>query len=1375
MLIFHAAFTYHHDVSALEEASFSRIALLTTCCLLLAGWLVAHAREILLAENGIIHVLLALFFASLIFFRGKSPNSRGQRTTTWPIVFAALMSGLLALHGLVFRVRQFEWIGLLGVLGCALTVAVPSRRRNIFPALAVLYWAHPLPNQLLGFLQFRMQWLSTHGSELLLHLFNVRVWADGMTLRTPFHTYGIPEWCSGMRTATTVFIMSLGLALFKRLPWYQTATLLAVALSQALLLNILRIAAMVVLVSKETDEAGLVFLHRTTAVLVILAVLLVYLELTLWEFYRRRRTVHASRNLASLRDIISRPPPVLHWLVSHWTWIAFPLLAASILGIMIYRIRPAHRLEMIRDVALALRERGDLEPAQRAAELVMNHQPDDIDWRLQWIRILLGRGHYEAALRALDGVPRESPYFRGQADVLRAYALMGLDRLQEASAVVNGLPEELRSGSPQVALVLARLAVLVDDVSAVEKHLRTAARWTPNIPRIRMLYPYLRTHRRWETIVTTDRPLPHTDIVQALAACEAAMNLNDPPRVASILLSALQSWPDDPRLLEPLFFMARRGGEKWEERFADRLLVCLPKMNDPNVIYSLFERCFQISRPDLAWAVYQRIRALDSTHPGLRFAVARFGHLWFSFRKHHLQMSASSPRETYNIRPLLLLGRIVPGEWNHWYGWIPLATELDREETTEIRKQFLNEAIAEFRKRHTSGGLSVTMRFEFVRALEMAGDIDGAKALLDALAHEHPEHREETQILLSEILERKGDWQEVYECLRDYLQSDAPRLEPLLRLFTAQYLLNLGVSALHTARETFRLYPTSTQALDALASALKKYDSPEHALHLLSRPRIRKQRSLDILEAETLFATQRYAEANAFRRSVLLPQVTIPQDARQSLVLPPAEISLMRHRIYLPSDQDFQRNAETLRENLKTATNPFLAAMMHAWLQCYNSACAKPYADPEAWAALGRSACEKVECLTQLVLLLCHEEKWDEARRAAELATSVLPSHPLAWRYLAGLTGGDPQLVEQARAHCPDDPELWLASLVVRTQPRLGGGHSGGKPVAEEDLIRELEGHVRSMTFPSATMGRAGDYLYRIGMKKAASVAVRDAVVRARGLVPAYVLGVRCALLETDRNFALDCTRKAIEYSVRPPATFYARYVSLKVKGTEIETTPELIDALKNLRRQEPENPLWAHMLGYARFKRGGWELVDAQSQMVAAIQQGDTSLSAYTVAAESARLLGNPERAVEILRRGLLHHPNHPILLNNLAYTLSFLPDGPAEAIAILPRLLQNGPESVEILDTAATVFLRAGELKRAEDITYRILGQTEEGSLPWFRGHLRLAEIALAQGRTADASAKVRMLLARTRAIPDEDIVTLNRLREQLDRTHATSRPSP
>ena len=78
-----------------------------------------------------------------------------------------------------------------------------------------------------------------------------------------------------------------------------------------------------------------------------------------------------------------------------------------------------------------------------------------------------------------------------------------------------------------------------------------------------------------------------------------------------------------------------------------------------------------------------------------------------------------------------------------------------------------------------------------------------------------------------------------------------------------------------------------------------------------------------------------------------------------------------------------------------------------------------------------------------------------------------------------------------------------------------------------------------------------------------------------------------------------------------------------------IDVDPEMIEALQNLRREEPSNPLWAEMLGYVRFRRGGWEIVDALSQMTDALSRGAQNFS-----------LPSSRQAVRCPRRSRRNHP---------------------------------------------------------------------------------------------------------------------------------------
>jgi len=1349
----------------------ARLAVLVSAAVLFPVWLAANFRLLTGTQNGLLRFGLSAVFSLLILLRPK-PVAPAAPAPAGLVVAGALAGLAGAVAGIVFGVHQVEWLGLvLLLLACLLWALPPRCARDAVWSLVILYWAHPLPERVFEALQLALQTASVRGSEWLLQLWNTRVWADGFVLRTGYRDYGVPEWCSGMRTATAVGLLAVGLGVLRRLRVGELAGLVGLGLVQSLALNVLRIAAMVVCVTRQSPEAEIAFLHNTAGVLVIAALFLLYVEIGLWDRRQAARRARREGLPPGLVPVITETPPFWRFALK-WKWAGAGAVAAVLLvaGVA-HRSRPAHRLDMIRDVVAALRDNGKLEEAERAARVIEQACPNDGEWALTITRILVMRGKHAEAMVELDRLAQGAGTPDAQTDILRAYALTGLGRVQDAAAIVEKLPDAVKHRNPRVAIILAEWGYHANDPDRVAEYVVPAARWAPNLPRVRALYPYLRAHRQWQAIAGSDAKDPHPNPAEAFAAMEAYMNLNQPVQVARLALAAAAAWPSDHRVLEPLFFLAaRREPGEFEERYAAHLRRTLLATQDMDRLYRLFEQCFELARPDLAWSVYRRMAALDPSHPALGMGVVRQGRRWFAFRRRYVGMNAPTAEERTDIKGVYRSVCRQP-RWQALCDWIPLGAELSRPDTLATRQRELSRALAEFARRDAADALSLDFQYEYVQALEIAGRVDEAREQLGRIAGRHPDRSAGNRVLLSELYERQGDWQGVYETLRDYLATTAqPQPAPAVRLGHAALELRLGIAALRAGREAVRRFPESGQAAGVLAAALADFDSREEALLALGRRRPWRQRDQDLLEAESLYLTARYSEAAAFCRAALL----VPRDELrrrpQRLALPPAEMALMWHRIAIPSRRDFARNAQTLEANLKTATSPFLRGLMSLWLECYDAGCAGRTADLERWAACGRDPVEKALALNQLTLLLCWQDRPADARRAAEMAAGLLPDSPLLWRPLIGLTGGDADVIRAARRGCPEDSEIWLAELVARTRPADAGGAPAGDaapraPRADEtevvNAVREAIG--RGCLTPAA-LTRAGEYLSRIGMPRAAAVAARDAVEHARGLLPAYVLGVRCALEARDRSWALACTKQAIEASANPPAFFYQKLVQLKLTEEPLAPDDDVVEALKNLWQCEPDNPVWAQALGYLSFRRGGAERVRALYEMTAAAAAGVTNKAPYIIGAEAARYLGNWERAVDLLQQGLRQHPRDLTMLNNLAYTLAGQAGTAAEALPLVSDLMERGAENLDVLDTVATVYLANGQLVRAEDMAGKIVAAAKAGSPHWFRARLVQARIAMGRQKTDQARRILDDALNGCTDISDEDLSAAGSLMGEL-----------
>ena len=1326
-----------------------RVAVAALATSLFVLWTLFHITDWLSVQNGIIRLCLGVSLCLWILLRKKT--AAWARPSVGMTLAAAIPGAALALVGLILRVRQFEWIGVLALLYGCLRWALPGRYgRDTALAFLLLYWVHPLPTQLFTAFQLWMQRMSVSGAEWLLHVANTRVWADGLVLRTGVRTFDVPAWCSGMRTATTVFLLSIGMGILRRMRPHAIALLTVAAVLQALLLNIVRIAAMVVLAPAVSDRGGLDFLHDTAGIVVILAVLILYAQLLAID---RVRLAYA-RHLQS-PDRVRRQAelPVAWWLLHEYKWVLLgivPVVAAIV--ILAHRSRAAHRVAMVKDVAIALREFGDLANAQRAADHVRGLVPEDLDWHYAVVRLLLLRGRYQAVLDELDAMPEEAEGST-QRRILSAYALMGLERIEDAAAIVRAMPEEARRDDPRIAMILAEIALYADQPDEVAQHIVTAARWRPNLPRIRALYPYLRMHGKWQTIVSTDLGIPFDDPAQAFAAIEAYMNLNRFPAVSRMTLNALRKWPDDPRLMEPLFFLcARWYNDEWERRFATHLLQTVRDTADPDQIYGLIARCFQLSRPDLVWRICERLREVDPSHPGVLMALAQHGQKWFVFRRQRVGFPFRRPDDLIDLRALYRLGLDLPG-WRDHCAKVPFAGRLLRGNVVRERKRCLADALERFASREETSGLTLPLQYLLVRALEMDDDVDGARRRLASIAQEFPDERKKTRVILSEIHEREADWSGVYEVLRDYPSVEDAQLTPLLRLCRAQLRLHLGIAATRTAREAVRRYPLSTRAAGMLVESALRYDSPEQALFLAREKLPRRDVDLDRLQAEALLRTERYREFSTFCERALLPRGMVPAGAQQRRLLPPAEWSVYWHHAAVPTEAGFRAAADTLRRNRGRTDSPFLHHLVDRWLACYASDAGGESADADAWQAGGRDRVEKGILLHQLVLLLCRSKQYLAARDVAGVAVKHLPECGSLWRALVSLSRADPEVMQAARRNCPDDPDIWLAELCARTQDEPGGE-------GEAWALAEIRQAAERKAFSAATMTRAGEYLLRREMTAPAAEAARDAVRRARGLLPAYVLGVKCALAEQNREWALECIAQAINASIAPWPLLFRTQVMLKIAGERIDTDAQMVEALKQLREADPQNMIWPRILGYVRFHRGGWEVIDALEQMTIVLAAGGEDRLPYLIAGEAARVLGNCERSVGILREGLKTYPDDLVLLNNLAYSLSLQPGGAAQAMQYLPRLLKEGGTDLHVLDTAITLCMRSGETGMAEQLIGQALKLAPAGSPLWFRAHLSQAGLLLGRDEVERAHGIVRDLLKQSRGIPDEDIMRANRL---------------
>lgn len=1336
---------------------------------LFGAWLVRALPGFLAHPHGLLRFLLGASLALAVLFRTKAAPVDSRPLPVMRSGLLALAGALLTITGRVFAVSQFEWLGLIMLLLAALCYALPVNwYKDIFLAAFLLYWVHPLPGQVFAALETTMQQASVAGSEALLHVLNERVWADGFTLHTGLAVFEIPEWCSGMRAATTVFMLTCGLGMLFRLPFLLGLLLTVAAVFQSLLLNIIRISTVVILAPGFSERTAQDALHDTSGILLVSAVLLAG-----WESRAVARAFHARRRRLSeinehrMRRVTEHPP---FWrnLLYHWKILVAALLLTVLSGGLAWRLRESHRVAMWEGVVHEFVEANRLDLAKRLGVRVMQSRPGDDDWAMQYARILIQRGDYEQAIDILDTM---KPDRRGsnEALILRGYSLMWMGELEQAAEVITVIPDELRARDPRVAMIMAEMGFFFNNPGKVEQFVPVAAEFKPNLQRVRALYPFMRRHRQWDAMTRSASPQPFRELAPALALIEAHMNYNNTAVVAEMTLDLLKRWPDDPRLIEPLYFMAlKRINTEWEPLFANHLKLLASTLDDIDALYNLLPRCFNIGRADLAWRLLMRISELDPDHPYLPMAVSRFGNKWFQIRTAFLGLPAAEHFAMTDITPFMRLA----GKFTLWLSLvesIPFGVEIkEAKNIIELRLKMNAEAIRLFEERYLQDRLPIEGIYEYVHALERAGRLDEAVGVLSEFEQRHQGEALRVLLTRSELYERAADWQSVYETLRLYpeLPAENRTVNAMTRLVRAQLELNLVLSAWHTIRQMKRDFPLSARVPRLAGMLLLRMNRPEEAFRAIAYGALHRGPAWSVMMIEALYQNQRYIEMEELSRTVLLPVVPVEARPRQRMHVVPAEMAAMWPHYGIPTRAEFSANAEVLRRNLVQATSPFLAEMLGLWIKCYEDMLepgdAPEIWQPSVWLAHGRDDVEKAVLLNQLTILLCYAGRYEEARLAALLATEKLSGVPLLWEILIGLSGKDAaEAAQRGREACPDAPEIWLADLVLRSLAWV----EAGKEVSQLDVLLAEEMQAVGEAMPSESVTRAADFLLRGELRQAAFVAAEIAAAGAPSYLPAQIIALRCAMLLEDRNKALRYVRAAIRAAHEPDITLYESLARLRLDGDVVPLDGGMLEAVKQLVNNDPDNALWLRLLGYMRLQRGGWESIDAAGIMLQAIERGIDDPLPFLVGAEASRRAGNSQRAVDLLRRGLEKHPDNPEMLNNLVFALAQDPVTLSEARGKVDELLTRMGDNPHALDTAAFVYLSAGEYDAALELIERIQNTVGGDGHLAFRSRVLQARIWLELGKPEKTLSILVEAGGFVRHASQEDLLDAGRLRNRAD----------
>ncbi len=1316
-----------------------RIVLLAVFVLVVA-WIWTNLPRLAAGQNGVLSFFLGSLFALALLFRPKLDDI-GFKLPSWGLVLMGFAGSLMSILGMVIPVHQAEWLGVLLILYAALSWALPKRYgKDLILALFIIYWIHPLPSQLFGPFQLTMQSLSVKMSEGLLQALNVRVWGDDLVLRVGTRVFGVPEACSGMKTAITVLFCGLGVGLLMRLGKWALAGLLGLGLIQVLVLNVIRISGMVWFGKDKPTGWNEQALHDTMGIFLLLAVGLIHLDAVLLRQWLARRTYQQNLKIANdsvgeLSDKVKRWPLFWRLVFMWWKHATIILIVLGLVAVFHFRLRPSHRAEMIRGVAQGLAT-YDLENAQRAINAALVLVPNDNELLVDLARIYISRGKQLDALRIIQRKPVKDRSIEER--VLEVHALLELKRIKEASDTVDLFPTEARQ-MPGVALVLAEFYAALDKPSEVGNYVVLAAKGVGTQERIRALFPYMAARDLWDSIRLSDSELPYATSLQGLIAVESRLRIGDTANAANVLRRAMKNRPLEPVFLNPTIrIMRERQDTEWPHLFETLFTTNLLSLKASDLTLAM-DGAFAMGRPDIGWLAFTRLATVAPGDPMLMIAPAEYGRKWFQFRHETLGVGGYGER-MIDAKPFY---QLTAGQspWKDLWNNIPLANKLGgliTREGYEVQLKLCLEALQKIEARKV---LDTRLRLLWGRVLGELGRWDEAHEKLNSFEHQFPNQHLLYLIAHAELYKAEGNWEMCYETLSEYVRTEShPPLTVWLDLAHAAMSLNLGSFAMECMEEARHDYPESEEWALAISGMWSFFGFSEEALFVVNSM---KHTPHPALRARLLLASGRIVEGQKLILVENLNDIAVPK--QQNEMLPPAEWALeWRGGQFTAEDYSLEQKA------LKPRYTPFLKALQAVRTAWYAARGQGDTSTPSKWTAIGRDKREKAFALGELTLLLLRQNRTNEAASTLAQAMELEPNSGLLNR-LNVLLKKDAQTTAKALAAQPLDSELWLAYLVAKIR--------AGAPAdwADREVLKAINGRL----FPPATLVRAGEFMLRNNFTNAASLAAHAAIKDGQGLLPADVLGVTTALKMQDNAWALACARAGTEHALEP-WPFYKIIIGLKIRSSKVD--PDVVRALEGLASHYPEDSIWAERLGEVYFQKGQTDraLGVLEDALAREIGQKQALPRTYLLAAESARREGNIPRAIKILKAASVRYPSDINVLNNLIFTLAQDPMYVDEAVALLPSLLNSGNNDFAIHDTAALVYMRSGNLVEAEKHMQKALSLVKKGDYAWLEVYLNAAEAQIRLGKLREAHESLSLILksperssaidAQARALQDE-----------------------
>jgi len=211
-----------------------------------------------------------LAVALFLFWRQREAFAQAQRPDSGFPGWLAIGAGLLMYaFGVLSKIAVIEGGAHLPiVVGILWLIGGPGLLRRLWFPLLYLVLVVPIPSYLMASLTGGLKQFVSQAAEALLYGLGYPIGRDGVTVRIGPYQLLVADACSGMNSILSLTAVGLLFIHLVRPPRiWQTAVLVASILPIAVIANVIRVIALILITYYLGDEAGQGFLHEFAGLL----------------------------------------------------------------------------------------------------------------------------------------------------------------------------------------------------------------------------------------------------------------------------------------------------------------------------------------------------------------------------------------------------------------------------------------------------------------------------------------------------------------------------------------------------------------------------------------------------------------------------------------------------------------------------------------------------------------------------------------------------------------------------------------------------------------------------------------------------------------------------------------------------------------------------------------------------------------------------------------------------------------------------------------------------------------------------------------------------------------------------------------------------